>query len=225
MKNILTILLVSVFSMTGFSQETVEKHMNDFSQIKTFDGLSVKLIKSDENKAIITGKHAKDVMFVNKKGMLKIRLTTPRTFNGFDTYISLYYKNIDLIDANEGSYVFSEEVVEVLDLEIKTQEGGTVELEVNAERLNIKAVTGGIVKLKGSANNQDVTVNSGGIYKAKECVTQQTKVSVSAGGIAKINATDIAKATVKAGGNIRIYGNPKLADTKEVLGGTITVVN
>ena len=67
-------------------------------------------------------------------------------------------------------------------------------------------------------------MNSGGVYKAKDCKTTQTKVSVSAGGSAKVHATDVAKAVVKAGGSIRIYGNPKLADTKEVLGGTITVV-
>lgn len=222
MKNIVAIV-IGLFSIVAFSQN-IEKHTADFSDLKTFDGLSVKLIKSDENKAVITGKYADDVMLVNKNGLLKIRLRTPRSFNGYDTYVSLYYKTLHLIDANEGSYVFSEEKIDAVDLEVKAQEGSEIELDIKSKRLNVRSVSGSEVRIKGSADNQDVVVNSGGVYKAKDCETSQTKVSVSAGGSAKVFATDVAKATVKAGGTIRIYGNPKLADTKEVLGGSITVV-
>ena len=85
-------------------------------------------------------------------------------------------------------------------------------------------VSGGIITLSGKAKNQDVVVNTGGVFKGKECFTEQTKVSVSAGGSAEVYATEIVKANVKAGGSIMIYGNPKLADTKKVLGGKIKVV-
>jgi hypothetical protein len=222
MKNIVAIV-IGLFSIVAFSQN-IEKHTADFSDLKTFDGLSVKLIKSDENKAVITGKYADDVMLVNKNGLLKIRLRTPRSFNGYDTYVSLYYKTLHLIDVNEGSYVFSEGKIDAVDLEVKAQEGSEIELDIKSKRLNVRSVSGSEVRIKGSADNQDVVVNSGGVYKAKDCETSQTKVSVNAGGSAKVFATDVAKATVKAGGTIRIYGNPKLADTKEVFGGSITVV-
>lgn len=222
MKKIAT-LLIGFFSIVTFSQE-IEKHLNEFTQLKTFDGLSVKLIKSDENKAVITGKYADDVILVTKNGLVKVRLRIPRTFNGYETFVSLYCKSLHLIDANEGSYVFSEEKIEAIDLEIKAQEGSKIDLDVAVKRLNVKVVSGSEITIRGTADNQDVVVNSGGKYRAKDCKTSQTKVSVSAGGSAKVHATDVAKATVKAGGNIRIYGNPKLADTKEVLGGSITVV-
>ncbi len=217
-------IIIGLFSIITFSQN-IEKHTADFSDLKTFDGLSVKLIKSDENKAIISGKYADDVMLVNKNGLLKIRLRTPRSFNGYDTYVSLYYKTLHLIDANEGSYVFSEDKIDAIDLEIKAQEGSEIELDIKSKRLNVRSVSGSEVRIKGTADNQDVVVNSGGVYSAKNCKTLQTEVSVSAGGSAKIYATDVAKAIVKAGGNIRIYGNPKLADTKEVLGGSIKIIN
>ena len=222
MRNII-MAVIGLFSIIGFSQN-LEKHMNDFSDLKIYDGLSIKLIKSDENKAVISGEYADDVIIVNKNGLLKIRLRTPRSFNGYDTYVSLYYKTLHLIDANEGSYVFSEEKIEALALEVRAQEGSEIELNIETKRLNVKVVSGSEIKIKGTANNQEVVVNSGGVYSAKECQTSQTKVSVSAGGSAKIYATDVAKAIVKAGGDIRIYGNPKLSDTKEVLGGNITVV-
>lgn len=223
MKKIVAVV-IGLFSFVMFSQD-IEKHTKDFSDLKTYDGLSVQLVKSNENKAVISGKYADDVMLVNKNGLLKIRLRVPRSFNGYDTYVVLYYKDLHLIDANEGSYVFSEGKIKVVDLEVKAQEGSEIELDVIAKRLNIRSVSGSEIEIKGDVDTQDVVVNSGGVYNAKDCKTLQTKVSVSAGGSAKIHATDVAKATVKAGGSIRIYGNPKLADTKEMLGGNITVVD
>jgi len=215
--------LVVAFSLISFSQN-VEKDLGEFSQLKTFDGLSVELVKSDKNKVVISGVHRDDVEVVNKNGLLKVRFNMPKASTLYETKIVLFYKELNLIDANEGSFIFSDEIIKAIDIEIKAQEGAIIRLEVDAQRVNSRVVSGSIITLSGKASNQDVIVNSGGIYKAQECITEQTKVTVSAGGSAKIHATKIAKAKVKAGGNITIYGNPKLADTKKVLGGSITVV-
>jgi len=217
-------LVVAVFSLISFSQN-IEKELGEFSQLKTYDGLSVELIQSDINKAVISGVHKNDVKIVNKNGVLKIKFKMPKVSTLYETKVVLFYKELYLIDANEGSFIFSDEVVKGIDLEVKAQEGAMIRLEVDAQRVNSRVVSGSIVTLSGKAKNQDVIVNSGGIYKAQQCVTEQTKVAVSAGGSAKIYATEIAKATVKAGGVIKIYGNPKLADTKKVFGGKITVVD
>jgi len=216
--------LVVAFSLISFSQN-IEKDLGEFSQLKTFDGLSVELVKSDETKVVISGVHKDEVEVVNKNGLLKIRFNMPKVSTLFETKVVLFYKELNLIDANEGSFIFSDEIIKEIDLEIKAQEGAIIRLEVDAQRVNSRVVSGSIITLSGKAKNQDAIVNSGGIYKAQECITEQTKVSVSAGGSAKIYATEIAKAKVKAGGVIKIYGHPKLADTKTVLGGSITVVD
>jgi len=215
--------IVVAFSLISFSQN-VEKSLGEFSQLKTFDGLSVELVKAEENKVIISGVHREDVELVNKNGLLKIRFNMPKTSTVYETKVVLFYKELNLIDANEGSFIFSDEVMKEIDLEVKAQEGAIIRLEVDAKRVNSRVVSGSIITLSGKAKNQDVIVNSGGVYKGQECITEQTKVSVSAGGSAEIYATEIAKAKVKAGGVIKIYGHPKLADTKTVLGGSITVV-
>jgi len=216
--------LAVAFSLISFSQN-IEKDLGQFSQLKTFDGLSVELVKSDNNKAVISGVHKNDVEIVNKNGLLKIRFNLPKTSTVYETKVVLFYKELNLIDANEGSFIFSDEIIKELDLEVRAQEGAIIRLEVDAQRINSRVVSGSIITLSGKAKNQDVVVNSGGVYKAQECITEQTKVSVSAGGSAKVYATEIAKATVKAGGVIQIYGHPKLADTKKVLGGSITVMD
>jgi hypothetical protein len=62
--------------------------------------------------------------------------------------------------------------------------------------VNIKAVTGGIIVLEGKASNQDVVIMTGGILESKDLVTDQTTISVSAGGNAEIYAT-VVDAKVK----------------------------
>jgi len=220
----LVITFVILFSITTFSQKT-EKSLGEFSRLKVFDGLSVELVKSDKNRAVISGKYAEDVDFINKKGLLKIRFGVPRVLSGYQTKIVLFYNELNLIDVNEGAFVFSDELIKEIDLEVKAQEGAIIRLEVDTKRVSSRVVSGSIITLSGKAKNQDVTVSTGGSYRANECVTEQIKISVSAGGVAKVYATEIVKAKAKAGGDIKIYGHPNLADTKRVLGGTITIVD
>jgi hypothetical protein len=222
MKNIIVTLILT-FSLIGFSQN-IEKELGEFSHLKTFDGLSVELVKSATNKAVISGEYKEDVVIVNKNGLLKIKFNIPKVTTHYKTKVVLHYTALNLIDANEGSFVFTDGIIKEIDLDVKVQEGAIIRLEVDAQRVNSRMVSGGIITLSGKAKNQDVVVNTGGVFKGKECFTEQTKVSVSAGGSAEVYATEIVKADVKAGGSIMIYGNPKLADTKKVLGGNIKVV-
>jgi hypothetical protein len=222
MRNIIVALVITL-SLNCFSQ-TIEKEFGEFSQLKTFDGLSVELVASDTNRAVISGEYKEDVVFVNKNGLLKIRFNIPKVSTQYKTKVVLYYKSLYLIDANEGSFIFTDGTVKEMDLDIKVQEGAIIRLDVEAQRVNSRMVSGGIITLSGKTKNQDVVVNTGGVFKGKECITDQTKVTVSAGGSADVYATEIVKANVKAGGSIMIYGNPKLADTKKVFGGTIKVV-
>jgi hypothetical protein len=223
MKKTIFTLILLVSGLT--SAQELEKKLGDFTSLKTFDNIAVKLIKANENRAVISGEHASKVQFVNKDGVLKIRLALKKSYQGAETYVSLYYKNLYVLDANEGSFILSDETMKTLDIELRAQEGAGIRVLLDVKRANVKVVSGAQIKASGKAKNQDVSVNSGGNYKADKLVTEQTNVSVNAGGQAKINASEVVKAKVKAGGNIKIYGNPKMVDKKTVLGGNISEVN
>ena len=60
MKHILSILFVVSYAIGVHAQDGQITHeLKDFSEIKAFDGLSVNLIKSDVNRAVITGANTK----------------------------------------------------------------------------------------------------------------------------------------------------------------------
>lgn len=203
-------------------EEKILQGLSAFNEVKAFDGLSVNLIKSDENKVVITGANINKVAVVNNSGVLKLRMEIDKIFSGYRTFIEVHYnQTLTVIDVNEDARITSEEKFVQDVLELKAQEGGELEISSETEQLLIKAVSGGDVIASGSADNQDIIINTGGTYEGERLKTKFTTVSVNAGGEANIYATDYVKANVKAGGKVFVYGNPKKMDEKTVFGGKI----
>ena len=200
----------------------VTQNLEPFKELKGFDGLSINLIKSTENKAIISGENATSVAIVNNEGILKIRMQIGKIFSGYKTFVDLYYSGkILVIDVNEDARIVTEEVIKQEVLELKAQEGGELIVNAEVEQMLIKSVSGGVIRTSGSSNLQDVQINTGGIYEGKNFQTNFSTINVNAGSRAEINAKDYVKATVKAGGEVQVYGNPKKLEEKTVFGGTI----
>jgi hypothetical protein len=222
MKKYLVIFMFLCGATSLVAQDNLTKDLGEFHQVKVYDGLSVTLIQGNKNKAIISGKNASEVVLVNKNGKLKIRMNINEVFNGYTTYITLYTKGmIDAIDANENSFITSEDTFSQIDIDLRAQEKAEIELSLDVERLEAKASSGGILSLKGTASNQDVDVNTGGQFNGKDLQSSQTRVMVKAGGSADILASDYADAKVRVGGSINVYGNPKVLEKQTFIGGTI----
>ncbi len=217
------ILLVFLFALAlNAQEEKITQELQAFTTVKGFDGLSINLIKSDENKAVITGANTKKVAIVNNAGVLKLRMEIDKIFSGYRTFVNLYYtEELKVLDVNEDAKIASEEPFVQGVLELKAQEGGELAVNCQTEQLLIKAITGGEIEAKGFSDNQDVIINTGGVYNGKAFKTKFTTITVNAGGNAEIYATDYVKANVKAGGEVLIYGDPAKMDEKTVFGGKI----
>ena len=176
-----TLFLILLLA-TQFIRSQGEKIIVDlqpFTQLKAFDGLSVNLIKSSENKAVITGANTDKVAVVSNDGELKIRMEITKIFSGYRTFIDLYYtENLVVIDVNEDARISSKETIKQDVLEVKAQEGGEIIIDAEVEQMLIKSVTGGVITATGSSQNQDVAINTGGMYEGKEFKTKFTTVNV-----------------------------------------------
>lgn len=209
-------------STLGMAQEKVTMNLGDFHTLKTFRGLQVELIKADAAQLIIDGKRSSEVTVKNNNGTLKISMSITHTFSADDVMVYLYYKDdIDVIDANEGSYIFSDEVIKQEKLTAKTQEAARIKLEIDTEQLDVTVYTGGQVNLKGTSTNQNVKSNTGGIYKGGSLDTEYTKVTSYTGGTADVKASKLVDAKASTGGTISISGEPEEVKKSESLGGYI----
>jgi len=216
----LILLVFVLITQLNFSQTTIK--LDNFEELRVFDQLNVTLIASNENKVVIVGENQSRVEVINKKGVLKIRMSITKAFSGADIKITLYFKNIKSIDANEGSIVSCAAVFKQTTMELSSQEGAMIEVDLDVDNATTKLYSGGIINLSGTAVSQRSTINSGGILNAKNFETSQTTITVSAGGSADINASTLVDAKVNAGGNIYIYGKPKEIKQQTFAGGNIT---
>ena len=223
MRHVLLLITLGMGWQLLSSQNKITIALDNFHEIKAFDGLSVNLIRSDVNQAVIDGENTDKVAVVNNDGVLKIRMQIDKIFSGYRTFVDVYYTNpLLVIDVNEDARISSSAVMKQKVLDLRAQEGGELVMQAEVEQLLIKAVTGGVITASGSSKNQDVAINTGGIYKGKEFRTSFSTVNVNAGSQAEIFATDYVKASVKAGGEVLVYGNPAKMDEKTVFGGKIT---
>lgn len=215
------LLLALVLGLTLNAQNTIEKTIGEFSTVKVYDLINLKMIKSDQNKVVIAGDNKEDVQVINKNGKLKIRMKLEESYDGNDIVVKLYYTSVDVIDANEGANVVVNDPIEQFEIDLKTQEGGEITAELKTSYANFRAVTGGIINVSGSSKNQDISIYTGGIFNGEQFNTEQTEVSVNAGGEAYVNASEIVDVRIKAGGNVYIYGEPKTINESKVLGGKV----
>jgi len=210
-----------MFGSVAIAQNTVEKAVGEFKELKVYDLIEVELIKSKDNKVIITGKNAEDVVVVNKNGKLKIKMNLEESYDGNSTTVKLYYSSVDILDANEGAVISSKDKIKQFEIELRAQEGGRINVALKVKTASIKSVTGGIIETSGKSEKQDISINTGGVYKGKELKTVTTKVVIRAAGEADVNASDFVDIRIRAGGDVFIYGNPERVDESRVIGGRI----
>lgn len=217
MKKIIYSLLL--ISSVAFSQ-TVKK-VGDFTKVTAFDQIDVILIPGNETKVILSGEDSDHVELINKNGELKIRMSLTKLLKGDDISATVYYKKIDAVEANEGSRIASEATFKTISFDIIAKEGSQIKINLDVDKLTARVANGSSISVSGKAKNQDILVNSGGTYEGEKLITNQTVITLNAGGEAFIYATDLVDAKVRAGGDIIIYGKPKEINQKIVAGGTI----
>jgi len=215
------VLITFLLGMQLVSAQEVTKNLGDFSTVRVFDRINLTLVASNENKIVVTGSRANDVEIVTKNNDLKIRMKLTKLLQGENVSATLYYKKINEVEASEGSFIGSQDTFKGATFFISSKEGSHVKLNLNVEKLSTKINSSGEVELSGKATNHDATITSGGILKGRNFPTTNTRITISAGGEADVNASNSVDAKTRAGGDVSIYGNPKNVTKKTTAGGSI----
>ncbi|WP_313101367.1 head GIN domain-containing protein [Epilithonimonas sp.] len=218
MKNIILAAAVTLVSQFSLAQS---KSVAAFTSLKVFDKIPVQLIPSADYKAEISGSKSDDIEFVNSGNELKVRMKTLQLLQGDDVKVLLYYKNINSIQASQGAVITSADKINASKLEVTSNEGSQIDINVDTAVLEGKVNTGGILKLAGESDSQSVVVNTGGKYDGQNLKTSITSITTNAGGQASVYASKSVDATTRAGGVIDVYGNPTAKNEKKVVGGKI----
>ncbi len=218
----LVFICLFLISFLAVAQTTLTKKLGDFSTVKVYNGIDLELVKSDENKIIVTGEKTDKVSIKNKNNTLKIALTFPETTADGKVKITLYYTSLlETIDANEGATITGKKI-EQSQIEIKAQEGAFINMVVDVKHLMVKSVSGAVIKLSGTTKNQTVEANLGGIYHGYNlAVSDLNFVRAGSGSKVEVQAGETLDAKVSFGGSIFYKGTPEVFKDKKVIGGVI----
>lgn len=221
-KYILSLGTVLAFSAVSHAQ--IEKNVGDFTSLKASNRIKIELIPATENKVVLKESQEKSVNITNKNGRLILK-NTVKELVGEEEYsvtVQVYFNDLKQIDAQGGSYIFSDAVLEQNTLDLSANLGSTLKLNLKTEKLDASANTGARLELKGLASTSvKFSATAGGQIRAEHLETARNKTTVNSGSTATITATDFVDVQVIAGGNIKIYGNPKDVKEKTSIGGTI----
>ncbi|WP_072764654.1 head GIN domain-containing protein [Arenibacter nanhaiticus] len=223
MKNIVAIGILFL-TFNAFSQRVVDKAVGDFNEIKVYDLIEVKLIKSDENRVVVKGDKADDLQVINKNGVLKLRMQLDKKFSGEDTFVEVHFSELDLIDGNEGSKINLAASLEQSKIELKTQEGAKITAKLDVENVVVRAVTGGVVEVSGKTRFEDVVLNTGGVFLGKDLKSEMANIKITAAGEANINATEKVDINIRIGGDVNVHGNPKEINQNTFAGGRVKII-
>ncbi|MBO2543547.1 DUF2807 domain-containing protein [Salegentibacter sp. BDJ18] len=219
MKKYLFILFLMSVGM--LSAQELTQDLEDFNEIKVYNGLDVILKEANQNKATITGENRTDVKFKIDNGILKVRMSIDEILDNDNTQITIQFKKLDKIDARQNASIKVDSKLKQDLLNLNASEGADIFADVKLNKLYVDSNTGGEIEVEGKTEDQEIDINTGGKFFAKNLKSVNTKISIKAGGVADITASGNVEAKVRAGGTVNVYGNPKTLDQNTLFGGKI----
>lgn len=198
----------------------------NIQSLKVSAGIEVELFNGAKANKIEADERVMEAINYKVDGYeLKLGLPIGSIIDGdFPLKVKVYIKNIDRINAVQGSIVEIQNKVKNSNFFIRATEGSVVSGGFDTKTLELKALSGGIIDIRGESESQVVLVNTGGKYNGRNLKTENTEVKISYGGTAQVYATENCEANIVVGGTIDVFGQPKYMNKKTSFGGNINLI-
>jgi hypothetical protein len=225
-KTIAIAAILSIGMILNAQRTEIRTLDGNFDKIEVFGKIEVELVKKKSEKIEIKADSdiSLDDIKVNLEDRsLKISMTSELFDHQKKVQIFVPYQELRVVEVSGGSDIRSQSTLEGDRVEFKATSGGNIYLTLDLNAIDARVAQGSLMVFEGSVNSQVVESASGATYSAYDLNCEETHVSVSTGGKAKIKATKMldAKATTK--GWIGYLGNPGKKEINETLGGKVEI--
>lgn len=237
MRSLFSVLFISLFSLSAFSQKQVDdanaevRKVNGFHGVKVSSGITVYLTQSNSEAVAVS---ANDIEYRNRiktevvDGILKIYFDNDdwkiwKNFSGkkLRAYVSII--NLDKLDVSSGASIDVDGKINSDKLVIDASSGATIKGVFDAGSMEVDQSSGSVVQVSGTVTrNCKIEGSSGSVFKGYDLLTDNCNAATSSG--AGIQVTVNKELTVKAssGGYIHYKGNGLIRDVKTGSGGSVS---
>jgi hypothetical protein len=223
MKKILILPVLILFGQACYSQRFDERILDPFDKISVFGNVDVQLVKGERERMVI---YSDDIDFIKINSRivdrtLKISMNSDMYGAVKKVKIILTYKELREIATSGNADIRSEEVLKGDKMVFNASSGGNMYLSLDLNTLDASVGQGSVILFEGNVNSQEVSAGSGGTYSAFELICDETIAKAHTGGIAKVYAGKILKASATTKGYIGYQGQPEKKKLNHSLGGEI----
>lgn len=218
----------------------------DFDAIKVSQGIDAEVVKSNEERVVISAPaDILDDVLVEKNGDgIHIKFRPKLNISSNNVTAKIYAKDFHSITAdssaeikirdkfvqekmtvNVGSSGTVEGNLEANEMSISASSSGDFKGRIWAINLNAQASSSGDMDITGKATNAKMKASSSGSIDAKELVVQVAELHASSSGNVDVSVTDKLSASASSSGSIKVYrkGALNIISKTESSSGTVSV--
>jgi hypothetical protein len=234
MKKVIFFTFFTTFSALVSAQQS-KKDLAHFTVIDAFGPFEIELIKSDHESIDINyrGIKSEDLIVDVHNEVLKLKIKNRHFINEWksssndyyrnDDYVKvkIYYKDIDAIEIEAGSKVFSRETLKSKNLELIANMGAEVDLELLSQNVGIQSSMGAIIKLSGRTENLEIRTSMGTEIRTTSLKAKKAYIKASMGSAVRVSVTDEIDASAGWGAVIDYEGGPTVHRSSTSMGAEI----
>lgn len=178
--------------------ETKTFNLGSFNSVKTSQAIEVEIVKSDEEKAVVTSTHLSELNIEVKNKILYIQYKPNVSLQNVDTKVIVYAKDLVKAEAENASTIKVKSVFNNTEQTFESRTAGKIFADSKAaavtiniknagqfsgkivtKTLNVDANSASNIKLSGSADNAEFNVKSASSLDAKNMSIKTVKANAA----------------------------------------------
>jgi hypothetical protein len=206
---------------------TITRTTSDYNAIRCSGSFDYILVSGNEGNIKIEGEEnllayiiteiEYDGLVIKTKNNVNLKPSKNKTIK-----ITIPFRDIERISLAGSGDLYNKDVINEEDLNISLAGSGDIVLDVKTSNVKAKIAGSGDITLKGKTDYLEADVTGSGDFHGFDLESNNTTVSVTGSGDAKVISNSFLKARVTGSGDIVYKGNPEKEDTKVAGSGSIS---
>ncbi|MES2574881.1 MAG: head GIN domain-containing protein [Bacteroidota bacterium] len=194
----------------------------DFKNIEVSNGIEVIIEQSDNKSITVEADDNLQEHIITKieNGVLKIK--SDENYNSTETpIVNVKTPVIRGLKANSGSEITSQNVLVTENMNVKSDSGSKISIDVEADFIKIESASGSKIEVSGKALKSETSSTSGSKINAENLMTNEVIAKAESGSKTSIYPIVKLEAKASSGGNISYHKTPKSVSKEENSGGSV----
>ncbi|WP_297094267.1 head GIN domain-containing protein [uncultured Draconibacterium sp.] len=201
---------------------TEERDLEDFNALSVSRGMNVYVTMGDEYKVVVEADENLHESIVTELQGEELRIKAIdniRKATSKKVFVTL--PRLVSAKSSSGSNVFSENTLNVDDIDLAVSSGANLSFTLKADNVNAKSSSGSNIFLEGNAASISAKASSGSNIKAGDLKASSAEAKVSSGANIWVSTKDELRANASSGGNVFYNGNPPETEISKSSGGNV----